>query len=85
MVGQPGLFDLSDRYTALSAAGDPLERLATVVDSEVFCGPLIVALRRSDRSKGRRSPFDPVKMWTCNGFAPVGLLAMPLWPQTRVG
>lgn len=36
MVGQPGFFDLSDRYAALSAAGDPLERLASVVDFEVF-------------------------------------------------
>lgn len=44
MVGQPGFFDLSDRYAALSAAGDPLERLAAVVDFEVFRGPLIVAL-----------------------------------------
>jgi hypothetical protein len=24
MAGQPGFFDLSDRYEALSAAGDPL-------------------------------------------------------------
>jgi hypothetical protein len=38
MVGQPGFFDLSDRYAALSAAGDPLERLASVVDFEVFRG-----------------------------------------------
>jgi hypothetical protein len=44
MVGQPGFFDLSDRYAALSAAGDPLERLATVVDFKVFRGPLIAAL-----------------------------------------
>jgi hypothetical protein len=36
MAGQPGFFDLSDRYEALSAAGDPLERLAGVVDFEVF-------------------------------------------------
>ena len=33
MVGQPGFFDLSDRYAALSAAGDPLERLASVYPS----------------------------------------------------
>jgi len=32
MGGQPGFFDLSDRYEALSAAGDPLERLSAVVD-----------------------------------------------------
>ena len=23
--------------------------------------------------------------WTCTAFAPVGLLAMPLWPRMRVG
>lgn len=63
MVGQPGFFDLSDRYAALSAAGDPLERLAGVVDFEVFRGPLLVALRRSNRGKGGRPPFDPVTMF----------------------
>lgn len=26
MAGQPGFFDLLDRYEALSAAGDPVER-----------------------------------------------------------
>jgi hypothetical protein len=41
MVGQPGFFNLSDRYAVLTAAGDPLQRLAAVVDFEVFCGPLI--------------------------------------------
>jgi hypothetical protein len=43
MAGQPGFFDLSDRYEALSAAGDPLERLSAVVDFGVFRGPLIAA------------------------------------------
>jgi len=63
MMVQPGFFDLSDRYAALSAAGDPLERLAAVVDFEVFRGLLIVALRRSARGKGGRPPFDPVMMF----------------------
>ena len=36
MAAQPGFFDLSDRYEALSAAGDPLERLSAVVDFELF-------------------------------------------------
>ena len=63
MVGQPGFFDLSDRYAALSAAGDPLKRLAAVVDFEVFRAALIAALRRSDRGKGGRPPFDPVMMF----------------------
>lgn len=63
MVGQPGFFDLSTRYEQLSAAGDPLERLATVVDFEVFRGTLVAALRRSPRGKGGRPPFDPVLMF----------------------
>src|SRR5690606_31967420 len=56
-------FDLADRYEALSAAGDPLERLSAVVDFEVFGGPLMAALRRAPRGKGGRPPFDPVLMF----------------------
>jgi len=63
MAGQPCFFDLSNRYEALSAAGDPLERLAAVVDFDVFRGPLVAALRRSPRGKGGRPPFDPVLMF----------------------
>lgn len=63
MMGQPGFFDLGDRYEALSAAGDPLERLSAVVDFEVFRGPLVAALRRGSRRKGGRPPFDPVLMF----------------------
>ena len=36
MAGQPGFFDSDERLKALSAAGDPLDRLAWVVDFEVF-------------------------------------------------
>jgi transposase, IS5 family len=36
MPGQLGFFDRDERYAALSAAGDPLERLAMVVDFELF-------------------------------------------------
>jgi transposase, IS5 family len=51
MAGQPGFFDGDERLKALSAAGDPLERLAKVVDFEVFRGELEAALSRSDRTK----------------------------------
>ena len=57
MVGQPGLFDLDERYAALSAAGDPLERLAAVVDFELFRAELDDALARSDRARGGRPPY----------------------------
>ncbi len=63
MAGQQGFFDLSDRYAALSAAGDPLGRMAPAVGFEAFRGPLIAALRRSACGKGGRPPFDPVMMF----------------------
>ena len=56
MADQRGFFDLDDRYRALSAAGDPLERLAAVVDFEVFRVDPETALARSDRAKGGRPP-----------------------------
>lgn len=53
MVGQPCFFDLSVRYAALSAAGDPLERLAAVVDlPSVACGSMCSAGRWLRRSAG---------------------------------
>jgi IS5 family transposase len=63
MACQPGFFDLSDRYEALSAAGDPLERLARIIDFEIFRGPLVAALRRNPRGTGGRPAFDPVLMF----------------------
>src|SRR5689334_3430496 len=63
MAGQTGFFELDERYRALSAAGDPLQRLAKVVDFELFRGELEMALRRSDRSKGGRPPYDAVLMF----------------------
>jgi IS5 family transposase len=63
MRGQPGWFDLDARYAALSAAGDPLERLALVVDFELFRADLDAALDRSDRAKGGRPPYDAVLMF----------------------
>jgi len=63
MVHSPGFFDLDERYAALSRTGDPLERLSGVVDFEMFRSDLDAALRRSDRSKGGRPPFDPVLMF----------------------
>jgi IS5 family transposase len=60
---QPGLFDLEWRYERLSAGGDPLARLAAVVDFEPFRYRLEKALKRSDGAKGGRPPFDPVMMF----------------------
>jgi IS5 family transposase len=63
MAGQPGFFDGDERLKALSAAGDPLERLAEVIDFERFRDALDAALSRSDRAKGGRPPYDAVLMF----------------------
>jgi IS5 family transposase len=63
MAGQPGLFDVAERYGVLSAAGDPLERLTAVVDFERFRDELDAALDRSDRARGGRPPYDAVLMF----------------------
>ena len=63
MKEQLGFFDLEDRYAQLSKSGDPLEKLAATVDFEPFRYRLVKALKRSDRSKGGRPPYDPVLMF----------------------
>lgn len=73
---QPGFFDVDERLAALSAAGDPLERLRAVVDFELFRPVLNAALTRSDRSRGGRPPYDPVLMFK------VFVLGWPTWPTT---
>ena len=60
---QPGFFDLDDRYAALSKIGDPLARLAGVIDFEPFRYRLEKALKRSDGSQGGRPAYDCVMMF----------------------
>jgi len=63
MRGQAGFFDVDERLKELSAKGDDLERLASVVNFELFRPDLARAVPRSDGSKGGRPPFDHVFMW----------------------
>lgn len=63
MARQVGMFDVEDRLAGLSKKGDDLERLAAVVDFEVFRSELERAVPRADRSKGGRPPFDHVLMF----------------------
>ena len=63
MARQPGFFDADDRLRALSAAGDPLERLRAVMEFELFRPELEAALDRADRSRGGRPPYDAVLMF----------------------
>jgi len=63
MRGQPGFWDLDERYVRLSEAGDPLEKLNALVPWEVFGKPLAKALKRSDGAKGGRPSYDLVLMF----------------------
>lgn len=63
MRSQAGFWDIDERYARLSEAGDPLEKLNSVVPWSVFRKPLAKALKRSDGAKGGRPPFDPVLMF----------------------
>lgn len=63
MAGQAGFFDAEGRPRWLSASGDRLERLRTVVDFEAFRAELEAALPRADRSRGGRPPWDAVRMF----------------------
>lgn len=62
MLGMPALFDLSERYAALSAARDPLERLSS--DIELFRGPLVKSCGEAPAAQGGgRPPFVSVMMF----------------------
>lgn len=63
MRGQAGFWDIDERYVRLSAAGDPLEKLNSVVPWEVFRKPLSKVLKRSGGAKGGRPPYDAVMMF----------------------
>lgn len=57
MRGQAGFWDIDERHARLSEAGDPLEKLNSVVPWEVFRKALAKALKRSDGAKGAARPM----------------------------
>ncbi len=63
MVGRiAGFFDIDERLRELSAKGDDLERIKSLVNFEIFRSDLEAAVPRADRSKGGRLPYDCVFM-----------------------
>jgi hypothetical protein len=83
MAGQPGFLDLDERYAALLAGGDPLERLDSVVEFELFRGELHAALDRSDRARGGRPPYDAVVMFKVLVLQTLYTLGRPDRDQVR--
>lgn len=63
MPGEPGFWDLDERHQRLSAVGDPLEKLNSIIPWSVFEKPLAKALKRSDGSTGGHPPFPAVLMF----------------------
>src|ERR1700740_3082935 len=57
-----GVFDIDERLRELSAKGDDLERIKSLVNFEIFRSDLEAAVPRADRSKGGRLPYDCVFM-----------------------
>ena len=62
-MGQPGFFDLDERYQSLSKCGDPLEVLAREIPWESFRYPIRKALKKPKKSNAGRKAFDPVLMF----------------------
>ena len=65
-MGQPGFFDLDKRLEAISAKGDPLEALNSIVAFESFRADIEAVVRPSAeerKSNAGRRPFDAVMMF----------------------
>ena len=62
-MGQPGFFDLDERYESLSRCGDPLEVLDRLIPWESFRYPIKKALIKPRKSAPGRKSFDPVLMF----------------------
>ena len=63
MIGQAGFFGVGDRLRELSAKGDDLERIAALVDVEMFRPDLERAVPRSDGTRGGCPAFGRVLMF----------------------
>lgn len=60
---QNSLFDLENRYASLSEAGDPLERLDTVIDWGIFRSILERIDAKQRKSAAGRKPTDRILMF----------------------
>jgi len=60
---QPGFFDLSERYLALSECNDPLERLNQAIDWSLFRRELLRAFKKVKKSAAGRKPFPRLLMF----------------------
>ena len=57
---QIGFFDEENRYKKLTELGDPLEKLNSVMNWEIFRDELTRVCQKEDYSKGGRPPIDVI-------------------------
>lgn len=57
---QIGLFDEEKRYAKLTELGDPLEKLNSIMDWEMFREKLTKVCQKEDYTKGGRPPIDVI-------------------------
>ena len=62
-MSQPGLFDQEEILRRRDKKGDPLVRLNSVVDWQVFLPLIERALRKDRRSPAGRKPYEPLLMF----------------------
>lgn len=60
---QPGLFDAQERLEELHAMGDPLQRLDSIIDWDVFKPVLAMLPKEDPKGPGGRPAFDPLLMF----------------------
>ena len=63
MAKQMIVFGADIQLARLSKQGDPLEKLNTAIDWEIFHAPIVQHIRKEDYSKGGRPPTDEVLMF----------------------
>ena len=57
---QLSFFDEAKRYEKITKLGDPLEKLDSVMDWEMFRAPLTKVCQKEDYTKGGRPPIDVI-------------------------
>lgn len=60
---QPGFFDVENRLQTLSEFGDPLEKLASIIDFESFRETIEQFINFSNKESGGRPAWDSILMF----------------------
>jgi len=61
---QPGFFDWQNRFEKLDKVGDPLQKLSTAVNWEMFRAELEALRKKQRKSNARAKPYDAVTIET---------------------